>query len=108
VGIDIDRTFGLAFALATAVTGLGGILLATRYYLMPNLGWGWMFKGFIVVIFGGLGSATGAIYAAFILGLTEAFIGLFLDQTWVWPIWFLIFLGVLVIKPQGLFGGRTI
>jgi len=75
---------------------------------MPNLGWGWMFKGFIVVIFGGLGSATGAIYAAFILGLTEAFIGLFLDQTWVWPIWFIIFLGVLIIKPQGLFGGRTI
>jgi len=108
VGININKTFGFAFALATAATGLGGILLATRYYLTPNIGWDWMFRGFIIVVFGGLGSATGAIYAAFILGITEAIISLYISQLWVWPIWFLIFVCVLVVRPQGLFGERTI
>jgi branched-chain amino acid transport system permease protein len=108
VGININKTFGLAFALATGVTGLSGILLGTKYFLTPHGGWEWMFKGFIIVVFGGLGSAVGAIYAAFLLGFTEAFISLYISQLWVWPIWFLIFVGILVFRPQGLAGGRTL
>jgi branched-chain amino acid transport system permease protein len=108
VGININRTFSLAFALATTVTGFAGILLGTKYYLTPHIGWDWMFKGFIIVVFGGLGSALGAIYAAFFLGITEAFITLYLSDLWVWPIWFIMFVGILVVRPQGLAGGRTI
>jgi len=108
VGINTDRIYGIAFALATAVTGLSGILLATRYFVTPHVGWTWMFRGFIIVIFGSLGSATGAIYAAFILGITEAVVSLYLSELWVWPSWFIILVGVLVLKPQGLFSKRTI
>ena len=108
VGINITKTYAFAFALATAVTGLGGILLATRYFVTPHIGWSWMFKGFIIVVLGSLGSATGAIYAAFILGIAETIISLYLNEMWIWPVWFIIFLGVLVVKPEGLFSGRTI
>jgi branched-chain amino acid transport system permease protein len=107
VGINVNKTFALAFAIGTAVTAFGGILLATRYYLTPNVGWDWMFRAFIIVVFGGLGSVLGAIYAAFILGLVEALVSLYVNQLWVWPIWFLIFLTVLLIRPQGIHGGRT-
>lgn len=108
VGINLNRTFGLSFALATVVTGFSGILLATKYYMTPHIGWDWMVKGFVIVVFGGLGSATGAIYAAFILGMVEAVVTLRLGSLWVWPIWFCMFLIVLLIRPQGLMGGRTL
>lgn len=108
VGINIERTFGLAFALATAVTGFSGVLLATKYYMTPHIGWDWMVKGFVIVVFGGLGSVTGAVLAAFILGLAEAVVTLYLGSMWVWPIWFFMFLIILLLRPQGLMGGRTL
>ncbi|MBW1792469.1 MAG: branched-chain amino acid ABC transporter permease, partial [Deltaproteobacteria bacterium] len=82
VGINIERTFSLAFALAIAVTGFSGILLATKYYMTPHIGWDWMVKGFVIVVFGGLGSATGAVYGAFILGIAEALATLYLGALW--------------------------
>lgn len=107
VGVNSNRTLSLAFGLAAAVTGLAGILLATKYYLTPQIGWDWMFKGFIIVVFGGLGSITGAIFAGLTMGLIEALIALYGSQHYVWPAWFLIFLVVLLIKPEGLFGRKS-
>ncbi|MBT4267921.1 MAG: branched-chain amino acid ABC transporter permease [Deltaproteobacteria bacterium] len=107
VGINANRTLGLAFGLASAVTGLAGILLATKYYLTPQVGWDWMFKGFIIVVFGGLGTISGAIFAGLFLGLVESLITFYGSQSWVWPAWFVIFLIVLLIKPEGLFGRKS-
>lgn len=107
VGINSNRTLSLAFGLAAAVTGLAGVLLATKYYLTPQIGWDWMFKGFIIVVFGGLGTISGAIYAGLIMGLIESLITLYGSQPWVWPAWFVIFLFVLLIKPEGLFGRKS-
>ncbi len=92
----------------STVTGFSGILLGTKYFLTPQQGWEWMMKAFLIVVLGGLGSATGAIYAAFMLGITENIVSLYLNQMWVWPVWFLIFMGILIIRPQGLVGGRSI
>lgn len=108
VGISVQKTFGLSFALATTVTAFSGILLATKYYITPDIGWSWMVKGFVIVVFGGLGSVTGAIYAALLLGISEAIATLYLGTLWVWPVWAAIFLIILLIRPQGLSGGRTI
>ena len=108
VGINLNRTFGYSFALATLVTGFSGVLLATKYYMSPHIGWDWMVKGFVIVVFGGLGSATGAVYAAFVLGIAEAIVTLYLGSLWVWPSWFIIFVVVLLLRPQGLLGGRTL
>jgi branched-chain amino acid transport system permease protein len=108
VGININRTFGYAFALATVVTGFSGILLGTKYYMTPHVGWDWMVKGFVIVVLGGLGSATGAVYAAFIMGIAEALVTLYIGSLWVWPVWFTIFVVILLLRPQGLAGGRTL
>jgi branched-chain amino acid transport system permease protein len=108
VGININRTFGQAFALATVVTGFSGILLGTKYFMTPHIGWDWMVKGFVIVVLGGLGSATGAVYAAFIMGIAEALATLYFGSLWVWPIWFLMFVCILLLRPQGLAGGRTL
>ncbi len=106
VGIDIERIFGLTFGLAFAVTGFSGVLLSTKYFLNPHIGWEWMVKGFVIVSFGGLGSTNGAIFAGLILGIVEAMVTLYIGAMWVWPIWFVIFMVVLLIRPQGILGGR--
>jgi branched-chain amino acid transport system permease protein len=108
VGISINRIFGFAFAMATAVTGFSGILLASKYYMTPHIGWDWMIKGFVIVVLGGLGSVTGAVYAAFIMGIAEAIATFYLSSLWVMPIWFIMFLIILLLRPQGLLGGRSL
>lgn len=108
VGININKIFGYAFALATMVTGFSGLLLGTKYYMTPHIGWDWMVKGFVIVVLGGLGSAVGAVYAAFVMGIAEAFVTLYMGSLWVWPIWFVIFVIILLLRPQGLAGGRTL
>jgi branched-chain amino acid transport system permease protein len=106
VGVDIERIFGYTFGLAFIVTGFSGVLLGTKYYMTPHIGWEWMVKGFVIVSLGGLGSTTGAIYAAVILGTVEALATLYLGAIWVWPIWFAMFVIILLLRPQGILGGR--
>jgi branched-chain amino acid transport system permease protein len=66
-----------------------------------------MVKGFVIVTFGGLGSTTGAIFAGLVLGIVEALVTLYIGAIWVWPVWFVIFMIVLLIRPQGILGGRV-
>lgn len=106
VGIDINKIFSYTFGLAFVVTGFSGILLGTKYFITPHIGWEWMVKGFVITTFGGLGSTSGTIYAAIILGVVEALATLYLGAIWVWPIWFAMFMVVLLLRPQGITGGR--
>lgn len=107
VGINIDRIFGLTFGLAFSVTGFSGVMLGTKYYMDPHIGWDWMVIGFVIVCFGGLGSISGAILAALILGIIEALSIVYFGSVWVWPIWFVLFVIVLLVRPQGILGGRS-
>lgn len=107
VGINIDKIFGYTFGLAFMVTGVSGALLASKYFMTPHIGWDWMVKGFVIVAFGGMGSIPGAVVGALVLGLAEAFTTLSFGAVWVWPIWFVMFLVLLLLRPQGLVGGRN-
>jgi branched-chain amino acid transport system permease protein len=107
VGINIEQIFGYTFGLAFMVTGLSGALLASKYFMTPHIGWDWMVKGFVIVAFGGMGSIPGAVLGAVVLGLAESFTTLSFGALWVWPIWFVMFLVLLLLRPQGLVGGRT-
>lgn len=107
VGIDIDRVYGATFALAFLMTGISGVLLGTKAFMTPHIGWDWMIKGFIIVTFGGLGNVLGAIVAAYSLGVTEALVTLYAGTLWIWPAWLLVFIVALTLRPQGILGGRT-
>ena len=107
VGIDTDRVFGYTFALAFVLTGVSGVLLGTKVFMNPHIGWEWMIKGFIIVTFGGLGNPFGAALAAFALGVIEAEVTLFAGDLWIWPAWLLTFILTLSLRPQGLLGSRT-
>ncbi len=104
VGIDKDRMFSLVFAIACVLVGVGGMLLAPKYFVSHLGGWEIMIKAWIVTAFGGMGSLTGAIYAAFILGVVEAFVGWQFGFTWTMFVMVAILIGMFVLRPQGLRG----
>jgi branched-chain amino acid transport system permease protein len=104
VGINRNRIFSITFAIASVLVGAGGILLAPKYFVSPLGGWEILVKAWVVTAFGGMGSLLGAVYAAFILGIVEAFVAWQLGLTYTLLVWFAILIGLFIIRPQGLKG----
>jgi len=104
MGINVERTFILAFGLGAALAGLAGTLLTPIYTLSPQIGGNFILAAFAVVVLGGLGSVTGAVIGGFIVGIVETFAGFYIDPALKQAIWFLIFIIVLIVRPQGLMG----
>ena len=104
LGINVPVTFAIAFGLGAALAGLTGILLGGIRFITPSMGAEPLVKAMIVVIFGGLGSLGATVGAAFVIGLTEAFLILVLGLYWTPFVLFLGLIVVLILRPNGLFG----
>ena len=104
VGIDVNQVFSYTFGLSVVLAGIAGVMLAPIYLISPLGGWAPFLKAFVIVVFGGLGSTRGVLYAAFILGIIEAFVIFEVGATWTMPVWLLTLLVVLMFRPQGLLG----
>ncbi len=104
VGIPKDKIFAATFAISTVMVGTGGILLAQKYFVSPTGGWDILVKSWVITAFGGMGSIRGGLYAAFILGMLEAFVGYWFGLNWVLFALFAVLLTTLAIRPQGLMG----
>ena len=104
VGVYVDKTFGYSLGISAVVAGIAGILLAPKYFISPMGGWTPYIKSFIIVFLGGLGSFKGTVCAAFILGIIEAMVVLYISTVWVMPVWFVFLLAILIFRPKGLFG----
>jgi branched-chain amino acid transport system permease protein len=102
MGLDARRIYALATGVAFVVIGVGGALQAMRTTVAPSDGPLLLLFAFEAVIIGGMGSFWGTFAGALALGLAQQ-IGFRLDPGW--GIWFghLVFLAVLVLRPQGLF-----
>lgn len=104
VGIPKDKIFAATFGISTVMVGAGGILLAQKYFVSPMGGWDILVKSWVITAFGGMGSIRGGLYAAFILGMLEAFVGYWFGLNWVLFALFAVLLVTLAIRPQGLMG----
>lgn len=104
VGIPRDRIFALTFALSAAMVGIGGILLAPKYFVSPLGGWNILVKAWVITALGGMGSIRGSLYAAFVLGIIEALVGWQIGFTYTLFAWFAILLFTLIVRPRGFFG----
>ena len=104
VGINVNQVFSYTFGLSVVLAGIAGVMLAPVYLISPLGGWAPFLKAFVIVVFGGLGSTRGVLYAAFILGIIEAFVIFEVGATWTMPVWLLTLLVVLMFRPQGLLG----
>jgi len=106
MGINTNRVYLISFAMASALAGLAGTLVAVDYSIDPAMGMAWTLKGLIVMVLGGLGSIMGAFVGGLILGAAESVTAFFMGGTYREIVGLLIFLLVLSIRPQGLFGTK--
>ena len=105
VGIDVDRVFAMSYGIGLATLGAAACLLMPIFYVSPTTGHVFVIVAFTVVVLGGMGSFFGAVVGGLIVGLTESFGGLFLGESLGQIGISLIFILILLFRPQGLFGG---
>lgn len=104
VGIPKDFIFAATFAISTVMVGLGGILLCQKNFVNPQASWDIMVRAWVITAFGGMGSIRGALYAAFIIGMLEAFVGYTLGMIYIKIANLVLLLTTLAVRPQGLMG----
>lgn len=104
MGINLKKTYGLAFVIGTTLVGLAGLLISPIYPAFPTVGANFSTLAFIVVVIGGLSSIPGAIFGGLLIGVVESFAGYFAGPAYQQAAYFLLFILVLIFKPNGLFG----
>jgi branched-chain amino acid transport system permease protein len=105
-GIDVGRIRLLTFGLGTALAGAAGSLLAIIYSVYPEIGRAFLMKAFAIIVLGGLGSFGGAFLGALALGVAETLAAYAWNTQIAEAVAYAIFIGVLFIRPSGLFGVR--
>jgi branched-chain amino acid transport system permease protein len=104
MGIDSHKMFSLAWGIGAACAGAAGVLLATFFPIFPDVGANFILLAFVVVNLGGFGSVAGAFWAGILVGVIEVMGGLLLGPQYKLAIVLVLFLGVLMFRPQGLMG----
>lgn len=104
VGIKVSKLAALAFALGGAITAIGGNLISTYLTLDASTGVIFTLKALIIVIMGGVGDIRGTIIAAVLLGVIETLVASLIDPGLTLAAAYLLFILVLLFRPQGLFG----
>jgi branched-chain amino acid transport system permease protein len=103
MGINIEKTYLISFALGTALAGIAGTIVSVGYAIHPAMGMEWTIKALIVIVLAGLGNIGGAFIAGVFLGAIESVSALFVGA-YMEVVGLVIFLMVLELRPQGLFG----
>jgi branched-chain amino acid transport system permease protein len=107
MGVNADRVFNIAYALASCLGGAAGVLVGVYYNAVyATMGGMAGLKGFAACIFGGLTSIPGAILGALIIGVVENLTVQFIASGYRDIIAFLVMVLVLIVRPQGLLGSK--
>lgn len=110
LGIDARRVYVVSTAIATGLVGLAGALLMPYHYTFPNVGQNFVVVAFLAIVIAGLGSVVGAVFGGLLLGVIQSLTASYLDLDLSTAAIYVLFLGVLLLRPQGLFtrGQRTL
>lgn len=103
-GIDVTRVARYAFSIGGALAASGGVVISMYQTFTATAGVVFTMKALIVVILGGKGSVFGALLAGLILGVVETFVAAYIDPGLTLAATYTVFLGILLIRPTGLFG----
>jgi len=109
LGVDIERTIALTFFIASALGGAAGVLIGLQYdSVNVAMGARIELKGLAIIVLGGMGSVTGAVLGAFLLGITETLSVAYISSSYRDAIAFGVMFLILVLRPNGLLGKRAL
>ena len=106
-GIDVVHIYAVTFGLGTACLAVAACLLIPTYYVNPSAGNAFVLVAFTIVVLGGMGSVVGALIGGLFVGVVESLSGLYLGESLGQLGIFVMFILVLLLRPNGLFGERT-
>lgn len=105
MGINVNKTISITFAIGSALAAIAGILWASNYpQIKPTMGSLPGIKAFIAAVIGGIGIIPGAVLGGFILGIVETFTKAYLSTQFADGLVFIILILMLVFKPNGILG----
>ena len=107
VGIDVAHIYAVTFGIGTACLAIAACLLLPSFYVSPRVGNAFVLVAFTIVVLGGMGSVTGALLGGLFIGVVESLSGLYFGDSLGQIGIFLIFILVLLLRPNGLFGARA-
>ncbi len=106
-GIDVAHIYAVTFGIGAACVAIAACLLMPTFYVTPRIGNAFVLVAFTIVVLGGMGSVTGALVGALLIGVIESLSGLFFGESLGQIGIFLIFIIVLLVRPTGLFGAKA-
>lgn len=107
LSIKPETVYLTVIGLAAMLAGLAGMLLGATQFIAPTMGNGPLLRAFAVVVFGGLATVQGTVYAAYLIGMLEAISTYFLGLFWT-PVLILgVIVLVMVVRPEGLVARRA-
>ena len=107
IGISVVWMIAFTFALAAALGGTAGLLLAHQYFVEPTRGTELIISAYIAVVIGGWGSLAGAVLGALLIALFEVIVSAYVSYTAATALLYFALLAILFFRPQGLFGERV-
>ena len=108
MGINVNATISLTFAIGSALAAVAGALLCSAYpTLQPTTGAMPGIKAFVAAVFGGIGSIPGAMLGGVLLGVIETFSKAYISSQMADAIVFGVLIVVLLVKPAGILGKKT-
>ena len=109
MGINVNRTISITFAIGSALAAIAGVLLCSSYpTLMPTTGSMPGIKAFTAAVFGGIGSIPGAFLGGILLGIIEALAKAYISTQLANSIVFAVLIVVLLVRPAGLLGRKVV
>ncbi len=106
-GIEVAHIYAVTFGLGTACLAIAACLLIPSYYVNPSAGNAFVLIAFTIVVLGGMGSVLGALLGGLFVGVVESLSGLYLGESLGQIGIFVMFILVLLFRPNGLFGERV-
>ncbi len=109
VGIRVGWMLAIGWGLAAAIGAVAGMMAAPIVYLDPNMMGGILLYAFAGAVLGGIDNPWGAVFGGFVVGVLENLVGAYLVGAEVkLSVALVIIIGVLVLRPSGLFGRRIV
>ena len=106
MGIAVPRIFLITFAAGSALVGLAACMMVPLFSVFPTVGLNFVLIAFVIVVLGGMGSIEGALLGGFCVGVVQSLSAYYVAPAFGQLFFFLLFLLVMIFRPNGLFGQK--